>query len=485
MQRADRQNVSNSLGRVRLVEAAGLVSSIGICLAPDPGGASQVLVGSLVGSAFIILCGIFLARREAACASCRRRIGGAVLLWASGPLASTVTPAAEHDTTTAALVYAIFCILLQLSAPARRAAPDVDAEAIIRRPPHASAGPWAEMFRGRSILVTGAGGSIGSEICRQLISHGPARLVLLDLSEPALFEIDRKLRGMPGASAVQIVPILGSVTEEATALRSLLDQEVGIVLHAAAYKHVPMVEANPRAGLATNTLGTLVMARAAQQAGVERFVLISTDKAVRPRGVLGISKLLAEQVVLDLASRPGPTIFSAVRFGNVFGSSGSVVPLFLEQIADGGPVTVTDPSATRYFMTVREAVGLVLSAAAIACGGEVFVLDMGEPIAIGDLARRLIAAAAPRGAAISIRTTGLRPGEKQHEDLSSSGALAPTSVPGVLLASTPVQSQIEVAATMRSLRRAVAGDDTAARAFIAGWLSGQTQPGEMLHEATP
>ena len=356
-----------------------------------------------------------------------------------------------------------------------------DVEAILGRKLGAGLRPPDAPFRGQSILVTGAGGCIGREICRQVMRLAPARLVLFDLSEAALYEALRGLCALPQAGEVEIVPVIGSVTDGDAVLHTLRAQEVGIVLHAAAYKHVPLVEANPRAGLQTNTLGTLTVARKSREAGVARFVLISTDKAVRPESVLGVSKFLAECAVLDLASRPGTTVFSAVRFGNVYGSSGSVVPLFLDQIAQGGPVTVTDPDATRYFMSVEQAVSLVLWAAAIARGGEVFVLDMGVPVSIGDLARRLIAAAAPKGVDIGIRVTGLRPGEKKHEALCQPGSALPTEVPGIWQARDPLPSQIEIAAALRDLARAVCGDDALLQSVLTRW---RTSPDPVVLSAS-
>merc|ERR1711969_177450 len=253
-------------------------------------------------------------------------------------------------------------------------------------------------YAGRTVLVSGAGGSIGSELCRQVLACGPKRLVLYELSELALYQIEMELQllaqeaaAVSGAGTVpEIVPVLGSVTDARLVRKTLGEQAVDVVLHAAAYKHVPMVEANPLAGLANNVLGTATLAREAQEAGVERFVLISSDKAVRPTNVMGASKRLAELVVQDLAARPGKTRFSMVRFGNVLGSSGSVIPLFEEQIARGGPVTLTDPKVTCYFMTVSEAARLVLLAGSFARGGDVFVLDMGDPVPIKKLARQMI-----------------------------------------------------------------------------------------------
>jgi FlaA1/EpsC-like NDP-sugar epimerase len=294
--------------------------------------------------------------------------------------------------------------------------------------------------------------------------------VLFDVSEAALFALLQEFALHAPAGGPELVPVLGTVNDRQAVTRALEQCRVGIVLHAAAYKHVPMVEANPRPGLAVNAIGTLTLAQAAEAAGVGRFILVSTDKAVRPCSVLGISKLLAEHAVLDLASRAAGTVFAVVRFGNVFGSSGSVVPVFLDQIARGGPVTLTDPDATRFFMMPHEAAGLVLAAAARARGGETFVLDMGAPIRMGDLARRLIAAGPdPK---VAIRLTGLRPGEKRHEELATAQGLVPTAVPGLLLAADPVPSQIAVAAAFRDLRAALDGDDDALSQFVDRWRVG-------------
>ncbi len=338
-------------------------------------------------------------------------------------------------------------------------------------------------YAGRTVLVSGAGGSIGSELCRQVLACGPKRLVLYELSELALYQIEMELQLLAGDCQTELVSILGSVTDARLARRVLSSYEVDVVLHAAAYKHVPMVEANPLAGLANNVLGTATLAREAREQGVERFILISSDKAVRPTNVMGASKRLAELVIQDLAARSDSTIFTMVRFGNVLGSSGSVIPLFQDQIARGGPVTLTDPRVTRYFMTVQEAVGLVLQAGGFARGGEVFVLDMGEPISIAKLAQQLVEAsgytvrspANPDGD-IEIRVTGLRPGEKLHEELIIGEGFLTTAHEKIFAAREARLSEIEVASALRALRAAVAGaDDVAARAVIARWVEGYSQ----------
>lgn len=343
----------------------------------------------------------------------------------------------------------------------------------------------SETYAGKSVLITGAGGSIGSELCRQVLACKPAQLVILDVSELALYTIDMELRRAADKRKVPIVPVLGSVLDADLVARTMDRHGVQVVLHAAAYKHVPLVEKNPVAGMANNVLGTQTTALAALAADVERFILISTDKAVRPTNMMGASKRLAEQVIQDLASRTGrkgggKTLFSMVRFGNVIGSSGSVIPLFLDQIERGGPVTVTHRNVTRYFMTIPEASRLVLAAGSFARGGDVFVLDMGEPVAIYDLARQMITAAGysvrdeanPQGD-IAIKITGLRPGEKIYEELLIGEGQTTTPHPKVLLERASHLSQIEVAAALKALRAAIeAADEEALRAVVVRWVEG-------------
>ncbi len=353
------------------------------------------------------------------------------------------------------------------SVPAMVGAPDTDEDLLGRGasalPPDPAS--WA----GQRILVTGAGGSIGSELCRQLLTCGPAALILIESSEAALYQIDRELRDRAGhgphgrhAGLPELRAVVASVTDEAALARVFAEGPVDTVLHAAAVKHVGLVEANPAAGVLTNVLGTRLLAGAARAAGVGRFVLVSTDKAVAPAGVMGATKRLAEVVVQDMARRPGRTAFAAVRFGNVLGSSGSVVPLFRDQIARGGPVTITDVDATRYLMTVPEAAHLTLAAAAMAEGGEVFALDMGAPVRVLDIARRIAAAQGlrlaeqgPGSGDIPVAVIGLGPGEKRHERLSEDGLLQPTSTPKILRAAPPELPELVVAAMLRDLRAVV------------------------------
>lgn len=331
-------------------------------------------------------------------------------------------------------------------------------------------------YTGRRILVTGAGGSIGSELCRQLVGCHPDCVVLVDHSELALYQIHKELCELD--ESLRVVPVLGSVLKDSLMRSVIREHSIEVVLHAAAYKHVPMVERNALAGLENNVIGTKQLADAARDCGVERFILVSSDKAVRPTNVMGASKRLAELVVQDLALRSPGTRFSMVRFGNVLGSSGSVIPLFKEQIARGGPVTLTHKDVTRFFMTVSEAVRLVLLAGSFARGGDVFVLDMGDPVPIRDLARQMIQGAGftvkdhdnPDGD-IEILVTGMRPGEKLHEELLISADMLTTPHQKILRAQENQLSEFEVATALKDLRQAIDGlDESAARALIARWV---------------
>ena len=301
----------------------------------------------------------------------------------------------------------------------------------------------ADSLYGKSVMVTGAGGSIGSELCRQILRHRPRLLVLFEQSEFSLYSIERELQAINRIEGldVDIHPLLGSVCHRRRCESVMRAFRIQAVYHAAAYKHVPLVEHNVIEGLQNNVFGTWHTAEAAVSAGVERFVLISTDKAVRPTNVMGATKRMAELVLQALAQRQSTTIFSMVRFGNVLGSSGSVVPLFRDQIRDGGPLTVTHPDIIRYFMTIPEASQLVLQAGSMGEGGEVFVLDMGEPVKIVDLARRMIHLMGleektdehPAGD-IEIVFSGLRPGEKLYEELLIGDNPQGTSHPRIMMA---------------------------------------------------
>ena len=351
-------------------------------------------------------------------------------------------------------------------------------------------------YQGKTVLISGAGGSIGSELCRQVMQCGPAKMVLFELSDVALYKVDMELRQIAEDTDIEIVPVLGTVTDARQVRGVLSDHNVQVVLHAAAYKHVPLVESNPLPGLANNVLGTHTLATEAAKTNVERFILISSDKAVRPTNVMGASKRLAELVVQDLASRVpagDAPIYTMVRFGNVLGSSGSVVPLFQEQLRRGGPVTVTHPEVSRYFMTAQEAVHLVLRAGAMAKGGEVFVLDMGKPVHIEKLARQVIESAGytvrdakhPDGD-IEIEFIGLRPGEKMTEELTLTGNLIGTTHRKIFSADEGALSEIEIASALRALRAALASnDEQAAREVALRWVEGYSiSPHGQLADAT-
>jgi FlaA1/EpsC-like NDP-sugar epimerase len=293
----------------------------------------------------------------------------------------------------------------------------------------------ASYIAGSTVLVTGAGGSIGSELCRQVAALGAAQIVLVEHAENALVTIERELQHERGFTAT--VPVLADVKDGVKIRRLFERHRPDVVFHAAAYKHVPLMEANPLESVRNNVIGTRVMAEIASECGVKRFVLVSTDKAVRPKNVLGQTKALCEWLVEAAAARgANGTSFISVRFGNVLGSSGSVIPLFRRQIARGGPVTVTHPDMERYFMTIPEAVQLIVQAGAIGESGDIFVLDMGEPVKIIDLAHNMIRLSGKEPERdIPIEFIGVRPGEKLHEDLWAEGeAAVPTSHPKILRA---------------------------------------------------
>lgn len=328
----------------------------------------------------------------------------------------------------------------------------------------------------KSILVTGAGGSVGSELVRQILKCAPRRLVLFELSEVALYaitaEVDAAIASYAaGVARPEVVGVLGSVLDAALVEQVLEVNDIDTIYHAAAYKHVPIVEENPIVGLVNNTFGAAVMAKAARAHGVERMVLISTDKAVRPTNVMGASKRLAEMVLQAAAAEGGSTVFTMVRFGNVLDSSGSVVGRFRNQIKAGGPVTVTHPEVNRYFMSIPEAAELVIQAGAMGKGGEVFLLDMGEPVRILDLARLMIHlsglevrdAQNPDGD-IQIVFTGLRPGEKLYEELliASGSGSTQTEHPRIMRSDEPSLSPEELGRELEALRAAMAIRDVGA-----------------------
>ena len=341
---------------------------------------------------------------------------------------------------------------------------------------------------GKVVLVTGAGGSIGSELCRQILAARPSILLLVELSEYALYGIHHELEVRSAGSGIRLVPLLASVQDEARMREIMATWRPQTVYHAAAYKHVPLVEHNPAEGIRNNVFGTLATARVAAEQGVADFVLISTDKAVRPTNVMGASKRLAEMALQAMAENSTGTKFSMVRFGNVLGSSGSVVPLFRRQIRDGGPVTLTHPEVIRYFMTIPEAAQLVIQAGAMAKGGDVFVLDMGQPVRIMDLARRMIELsgltvrddANPDGD-IGIEVTGLRPGEKLYEELLIGENPTTTLHPRILKAQEEFLPWPALEAKLRVLDQALSENDIEAiRLCLAQVVSGYSPSGAIV-----
>lgn len=343
--------------------------------------------------------------------------------------------------------------------------------------------------RGKTVLVTGAGGSIGSELCRQLSSVGVSKLVMLDSSECAIYQIDREIAKQEG---LKRVTVLGSITDNAFMRRVMVENQVNTVFHAAAYKHVPLVEANPFEGIKNNALGTFAVASAAFESDVESFVLISTDKAVRPSSIMGASKRLAELIVQDFAEKSkqqqNGKVFCAVRFGNVIGSSGSVIPLFKEQIRNGGPITLTHAETTRYFMSIEEAAQLVIQAGSLARRndetgndpGRIFLLDMGQPIRIKDLAIKMIQLSnltlrdeINLNGDIFIQEIGLRPGEKLHEELFFSVETAsPTSHQKISVAAEAAPDGLDIDQMQKELEHLIAVEDRRALVEYLGRVAG-------------
>ncbi|MYL40673.1 polysaccharide biosynthesis protein [Virgibacillus salexigens] len=285
----------------------------------------------------------------------------------------------------------------------------------------------SEYVTGNTVMVTGAGGSIGSEICRQVMRFNPSKIVLVGHGEFSIYSIDMELRDTFGSAGVEIIPIIGDVQDRDRMFEIMEMYRPTIIYHAAAHKHVPLMEHNPHEAVKNNIVGTKNVAEAADTFGIHTFVMVSTDKAVNPTNVMGATKRVAEMVVQDLAAR-SKTKFVAVRFGNVLGSRGSVIPLFKKQIERGGPVTVTDPEMTRYFMTIPEASRLVIQAGTLANGGEIFVLDMGQPVKIVELARNLIRLSGYSEEEMPIEFSGIRPGEKMYEELLGEDEVHPDEV---------------------------------------------------------
>jgi len=343
-------------------------------------------------------------------------------------------------------------------------------------------------IRGAVVMVTGAGGSIGSELCRQVCRYAPARLVLVERFENALFEIHRELAGL--YPALTIDPQIGDVTDAPRMAQVFATARPSIVVHAAAHKHVPMMEANPGEAVKNNVGGTRLVADLADRHGVERFVLVSTDKAVNPTSVMGATKRVAEIYTQALAQR-SKTRFVTVRFGNVLGSNGSVIPIFKQQIAAGGPVTVTHPDMQRYFMTIPEASQLVLQAGAMGAGGEIFILDMGEPVKIVDLARDLIRLSGFRpDEDIEIKFNGVRPGEKLFEQLATDAEHADkTKHPKIFIGRIAAPSWAEVCRALDALVALVddgepAAIRTALCALVPEYTRGAARPGVMAVSST-
>lgn len=346
----------------------------------------------------------------------------------------------------------------------------------------------AKNIQDKVVLVTGAGGSIGGELCRQIIAVGPRKLLLVEISEFALYAIHQELEEKLAGRDVHLVPLLASVQDAERMHEIMSTWRPDTVYHAAAYKHVPLVEHNPAEGIKNNVLGTLTAAQAAARNGVADFVLISTDKAVRPTNIMGASKRMAEMVLQALAATQAGTKFTMVRFGNVLGSSGSVVPRFRQQIRDGGPITLTHPEITRYFMTIPEAAQLVIQAGAMAKGGDVFVLDMGEPVKIIDLAKRMVELSGlqvkddenPDGD-IEIEITGLRPGEKLYEELLIGDNPKPTNHPRIMKAHEGFMAWSTLNIHLAGLQRALDVNDVGLlRLILQELVSGYAPSGEIV-----
>jgi len=335
----------------------------------------------------------------------------------------------------------------------------------------------SDWIGGRVVMVTGAGGSIGAELCRQIARFRPLRLVLLDLSEYALYQIQQVLQDE--FADLPLATLVGDVKHRSLVEQVLTRERPSVIFHAAAYKHVPLMEeSNAWQAVRNNAYGTWTLARAAASAKVEKFVLVSTDKAVNPTNVMGASKRLAEMICQSLQN--GATQFVIVRFGNVFGSAGSVIPRFREQIARGGPVTVTHPEITRYFMSLSEATQLLLQAGLMGRGGEVLVLDMGEPVKIVDLARDMIRLSGGDPAQIRVVFTGLRPGEKLYEEpLASGETTLPTPHPKLRIAQALPGHREAVEQMVGWLERDCAAGDAEVRAWLKTWIPEYALPGEV------
>jgi nucleoside-diphosphate-sugar epimerase len=342
--------------------------------------------------------------------------------------------------------------------------------------------------RSKVVMVTGAGGSIGSELCRQILAVGPSKLLLIEQSEFALYGIHQELEEKLSGRDIVLVPLLASVQDNERMREIMSTWHPDTVYHAAAYKHVPLVEHNPAEGIKNNVLGTLRTAQAAAENGVSDFVLISTDKAVRPTNIMGASKRLAEMALQALAVNNTGTKFSMVRFGNVLGSSGSVVPKFRQQIRDGGPISLTHPEVTRYFMTIPEASQLVIQAGAMAKGGDVFVLDMGQSVKIIYLARRMIELSGltlkddeNSDGDIEIEITGLRPGEKLYEELLIGDNPKPTAHSRIMKAHEEFIPWVDLESKLNALEMALNVNDVSViRLMMQQLVTGYTPSDEIV-----
>ena len=362
----------------------------------------------------------------------------------------------------------------------------VRVEDLLRRPMVTEHGEGVEgIIKDATVLITGGGGSIGSELARQVFALGPRRLILVDRAESPLYLVERELetRRSRGKGSGELRVHLANVASRATMDRLIASETPSVIFHAAAYKHVPMMEEHPSDATHVNIGGTMVMLDAAAAAGVERFVFVSTDKAVRPSSVMGASKRIAEMLVADAARRTGRPYVS-VRFGNVLGSTGSVVPIFQEQLENGEPLTITHPDMTRYFMTIPEAAWLILDAAAIGRDGDLFVLDMGDPVRIMDLARDLVRLAGRDPESQPMEMVGLRPGEKLHEQLFyDAEAVEPTANAKVLRAMTPPAPEAIREDVQRFLTMATGEDERALRLALLGYVRGPEEAPPAVKEA--
>ena len=348
---------------------------------------------------------------------------------------------------------------------------EVEIEDLLGRDPvETDLGSVLEYVQDKRVLITGGGGSIGSELCRQIAAHHPALLVIVDIYENTVYDIQQELKH--DYPEMNLVVLIGSVRNTHRISSIFQRYQPELVYHAAAHKHVPLMENSPNEAIKNNVFGTLNTARAASENGCKRFILISTDKAVNPTNIMGASKRICEMIIQTL-NTTCETEFVAVRFGNVLGSNGSVIPLFRKQIEEGGPVTVTDKNIIRYFMTIPEAVSLVLQAGAYAKGGEIFVLDMGEPIKIADLAKNLIRLSGyTLGVNMEIKYTGLRPGEKLYEELLTKEEGLQKTANDLIFIGKPLEfDEVHFLSQLRELEKAAMEESPDIKEIVAGIIS--------------